>query len=160
MTKPIATQVSDLMRSVDAYAFDYANQGKLAPSRRVLDQELTSALTGAQCQEGQVFGIIDPDYGRVFTSARLFAWNYGYSLCPQGSFTRDLDLLMVPWTEQARPEVLHILDQLAEDCDLRLLDRQPTEKPHGRLTWTLVFKKFASPRFVDFSVFPAKAKNG
>lgn len=49
----------------------------------------------------QVFGIIDPDYGRVFTMARLLAWQYGYSCCVQGSFTRDLDLLLTPWTEQA-----------------------------------------------------------
>lgn len=43
------------------------------------------------------FGIIDPDYARIYSQVRIIAWQYGYSCSAQGSFTRDLDLLLVPW---------------------------------------------------------------
>lgn len=62
---------------------------------------------------------------------------------------------MVPWTESAAPNVDPILEMLAESCDLRILAKEPTIRPHGRRTWTLVFKKFGDPRYVDLSIFPA-----
>lgn len=106
------------------------------------------------------YGIIDPDYARVFTIARCIAWSEGYALTMHGSFTRDLDLLAVPWTEKATdPEhlVRRIVGNL-EDLDLLVKDpnarSQATLKPHGRLAWTLTFKAFGDPRFVDLSVTP------
>ena len=109
---------------------------------------------------GPVYGIIDPDYARVFSVARCIAWSEGYALLMHGSFTRDLDLLAVPWTDRAT-DAEHLVRRivLALD-DLRLLVKDPnvtsqaTEKPHGRLAWTLVFKTFGDPRFVDLSVMP------
>jgi hypothetical protein len=109
------------------------------------------------------YGIIDPDYARVFTIARCVAWSEGYALTMHGSFTRDLDLLAVPWTEKAtEPEhlVRRIVSNL-DDLDLLVKDQkassQATEKPHGRLAWTLTFKAFGDPRFVDLSVMPRAA---
>ena len=102
----------------------------------------------------QVFGIIDPDYARIYTQARLLAWQYGYSCCAQGSFTRDLDLLLTPWAEQAWAERLpQIVALLAEAAGLRVLG-EPSAKPHGRMAWTLVFPGFGDPRYVDVSGFP------
>lgn len=97
--------------------------------------------------------IIDPDYARIFTKARLLAWTYGYSCCVQGSLTRDLDLLLTPWTEQARPEALStIVTMLAESEGLKI-NGEPSEKPHGRRAWTLLFSEPNDPRFVDVSGF-------
>lgn len=44
--------------------------------------------------------IADPDYARIFTQARILAWQYGYACLAHGSFTRDLDLLLVPWADR------------------------------------------------------------
>lgn len=106
--------------------------------------------------QGEVaaYGIIDPDYARVFTIARCLAWAEGYSLAMQGSFTRDLDLLAVPWTDSAcEPE--HLARRIEEAASLRITHpSKDGEKPHGRLVWTMKFKTFGDPRFVDLSIMP------
>lgn len=101
------------------------------------------------------FGVIDPDYARVFTIARCIAWSYGYALMMHGSFTRDLDLLAVPWTNEASADPRQLVNLLAQDCDLNIQKADPSEKAHGRLVWTLTFKAFGDPRFIDFGVMPA-----
>lgn len=110
--------------------------------------------------EPHAYGIIDPDYARVFSVARCIAWSEGYALVMHGSFTRDLDLVALPWEESAtEPEHLVKRITLALD-DLSLLVKKPGEpsqatvKPHGRLAWTFTFKTFGDPRFVDLSVMP------
>jgi hypothetical protein len=110
--------------------------------------------SAAPVDAGAVFGVIDPDYARIFTKARLLAWSYGYSCCVQGSFTRDLDLLMVPWADHATAASLgRIVAMLADSESLRI-NGEPSKRPHGRLSWTLLFPAFGDPRFVDVSAFP------
>ena len=101
------------------------------------------------------FGIIDPDYARIFTKARIHAWTYGYSCCVQGSLTRDLDLLLVPWTDAASTDISQLVRHFASIAELNILG-EPARKPHGRLTWTLMLPGFGENRWVDLSVFPAK----
>lgn len=101
----------------------------------------------------QVFGIIDPDYARVFTQARIIAWSYGYACLAHGSFTRDLDLLLVPWTDKAQADdVDYFAPRIAEAAGLTVSPKQPSIRPHGRKTWTLLFPGFADARWVDLSV--------
>lgn len=100
---------------------------------------------------GQVFGIIDPDYARVFTQARIVAWQYGYACLAHGSFTRDLDLLLVPWAETFGRPVDAIVQHLANVTGLKL-QGPPSDKPHGRKAWSLVFPAFEDVRWVDVSV--------
>jgi hypothetical protein len=102
------------------------------------------------------YGIVDPDYARIFTVARALAWNEGYAIAMQGSFTRDLDLVALPWTDQAR-EPEHLVRRIADACDLRDVSGNPGKKPHGRLAWSLMFKGFGDPRYVDLSIFPRAA---
>ena len=103
--------------------------------------------------DGLPYGVIDPDYARVFTIARAMAWNEGYAIMMHGSFTRDLDLLAVPWTDRAcDPE--HLVKRIETATGLMRNGHPPTAKPHGRKAWTLLFPKFADPRFVDLSVMP------
>lgn len=110
--------------------------------------------------KGLPFGIIDPDYARVYTQARIIAWQYGYACVMHGSFTRDLDLLLVPWeTRACNVVILQILRMIAAACDLRInadKDGDPkfTEKPHGRKAVTLHFPGFDDRRWVDISVMP------
>lgn len=113
------------------------------------------------------YGIIDPDYARIFTISRCLAWSEGYALLFHGSFTRDLDLIAVPWTNAAC-EPRKLVKRVIMDCkNLEYLQKsnpQETEegspKEHGRLAWTLVFKAFGDPRFVDFSVMPRLNQQG
>lgn len=119
----------------------------------------------AEGVKGLPFGIIDPDYARVFTQARIIAWQYGYACVMHGSFTRDLDLLMVPWEGRARENHEQILKMIAQACDLRFRDGEEdiykskadfTDKPHGRKACSLFFRKFGDARWVDVSFMPCK----
>jgi hypothetical protein len=107
--------------------------------------------------------ILDPDYARIFTQARIIAWQYGYACVAHGSYTRDLDLLLVPWTDEAHGNDEQLLKLIADACDLRFRDGvEPvykaqvdwTEKPHGRRACSLYFKAANDRRWVDISVMP------
>lgn len=115
---------------------------------------------------GPVYGIIDPDYARVYTQARIVAWQYGYACVMHGSFTRDLDLLLVPWTDQAGDNHDQLLRLIAQAAFLQFKDGQQdiikskidwTKKPHGRKACSLYFRGFGDRRWVDISVIPCKA---
>lgn len=104
------------------------------------------------------YGIIDPDYARIFTIARCVAWGGGYALMMHGSFTRDLDLLATPWEDRAcAPE--RLIERIEHATGLRHNGHAPGDKPHGRRVWTLLLPTFGDPRFVDFSVTPRFAKD-
>ena len=96
-------------------------------------EQATSVEAVARGKEppGQVYGIICPDYGRIFTIARAMAWQDGYACCMQGSFTRDLDLLLVPWAEPARADSEILIKRIAEAAGLKI-NGKPGSKPHGR----------------------------
>lgn len=108
--------------------------------------------------EGLPWGIIDPDYARIFTRARIVAWQYGFALLMHGSFTRDLDLLLVPWEDRASDKMAElVVKRIANECKLKLRDT-PDEaaarlKPHGRKAYTL-FLPDDNVRWVDLSVMP------
>lgn len=115
-------------------------------------ERLKAALAQEEQEPVAHYGIIDPDYARVFTMARCIAWSEGYALAMHGSFTRDLDMIAVPWTDTAcDPEKL--VARIADVADLSV-NGKPGKKPHGRLAYTLMFKGFADPRWVDLSVLP------
>ena len=107
--------------------------------------------------------ILDPDYARIFTQARVIAWNYGYTCAVIGSYTRDLDLLLVPWTEQATANHDQLLKLIAQSCGLRFRDGQEdilkakpdyTDKPHGRKSCSLFFTGAYDRRWVDIGIMP------
>ena len=113
--------------------------------------------------------VIDPDYSAFIVRARIIAKQEGYALAIHGSTTRDLDLIAVPWTKEARsPQALTArIDfntgwrrQRADGTRCEIGERvEPTAKEHGRLVWTFMPEGFADPRFVDFSVIPPNSKD-
>lgn len=101
----------------------------------------------------QAYGIIDPDYARIFTIARCLAWAEGYALAMHGSFTRDLDLIAVPWASHAcAPE--HLAKRVETAAGLKITVPPKNDKPHNRLVWTMTLPEFGDPRFVDLSIIP------
>lgn len=126
----------------DGDAMETANEEKAELQRMV----------EAMALEQPAFGVIDPDYARIYTQARIVAWSHGYSCCAQGSFTRDLDLLLVPWTPEAKASVNHVIAHIADVCGLRI-QGAPGAKPHGRMAWTLMLPGFGEVRWVDLSAF-------
>lgn len=106
--------------------------------------------------------IQDPDYARIFTKARCVARSYGYALLVHGTMTRDLDLLCVPWTEEARVDPYIVVLNILQTCEmhgLELKEKEPTEKPHGRIVYTLTFQEFGDPRWIDLSFFRPKQED-
>lgn len=102
--------------------------------------------------DGLAYGITDPDYALIFTIAREIAWAEGYALAMHGSFTRDLDLIAVPWADRVcDPE--HLVNRIVDAAGLRNKSHSnPGVKPHGRLAWTLHLPEFGDSRWVDLSV--------
>ena len=94
----------------------------------------------------------DADYGRIFTQARIIAWQYGFALLTHGSRTRDLDVLMVPWEDRAYAKIVPaVINRIAQVCGLSVKG-EPTDKPHGRKAYTLFLPD--GVRWVDLSVVP------
>lgn len=97
--------------------------------------------------------ILDPDYARIFTQARIVAWQYGYACVAHGSFTRDLDLLLVPWEERAaKIDAELVVKRIAGVAGLSL-QGPPNDKPLGRKAWSLLLPGFSEVRWVDVSAF-------
>lgn len=116
-------------------------------------QDARDAIAAAPQPEDACYGIIDPDYARIYTIARCLAWSEGYALTLHGSFTRDLDLVAVPWADRCcDPE--HLVRRIVDAAGLHEHHTPPSVRPHGRLTWTLHLPGFGDPRWVDLSVLP------
>jgi hypothetical protein len=108
-----------------------------------------------QKESGAVYGIIDPDYGRIYTMVRKLAWEEGYAIGLHGSFTRDLDMIAVPWEAGRRCNPEKLVARILQATGLKEAHGNPGIKPHGRLVWTLLLPEFGDPRFVDLSIMPA-----
>lgn len=85
---------------------------------------------------------------------------HGYALAIHGSLTRDLDLIAVPWTDEADgPEQL--VQAIIEAAGGYLVERpksdhfpgvrDPAQKPHGRLAWSI---HLGGGPYLDLSVMP------
>lgn len=86
------------------------------------------------------------------------AERHGYALAVHGSLATDLDLIAVPWTEDATgPQEL--AEAVAEAVHGKIVS-PGTEKPHGRLAYTIcIGPEFTGPH-VDLSVMPRKERGG
>ena len=101
-------------------------------------------------------------YATMLSNLRDFARAYGYCLAVHGSMQTDLDLVAIPWIENAKDPHEFIRD-MCETFDLAVFERDtpnPQEKPHGRLSWGLQSSslglKYAGQTYIDISVMPMK----
>lgn len=146
-------EVREFVRSV----LVYAQAAQTAPDHLPDARKMIALLSHGGPREQpshQVFGIIDPDYATAFTKTRIAAWQHGYAITLHGSFTRDLDLVAVPWTDRACD-----VETLVAAIEYRTcLKRQGpcTDKPHGRKAVSLLFPAFEDPRWIDLSIMPRR----
>lgn len=91
---------------------------------------------------------IAPAYAVIVPMLAHAARPHGYAVAVHGSLQRDLDLVAIPWVEDAAdPHVL--VEALQQVCKGKLIG--PEQKPHGRLAWSIVL---AGGAYVDLSVMP------
>lgn len=90
-------------------------------------------------------------YVCLLPSLKAAARSKGYALGLHGSLTTDMDLIAVPWADDAdSPEAL--VAALAACFDGYIQHDSPQPKPHGRMAWSIHFK-IGGP-YLDVSVMP------
>lgn len=94
----------------------------------------------------------------IYPALAAKARELGYALALHGSVQRDLDLIAIPWTDEA-VEPIVLINGLCEEFDLETNHplREPGIKPHGRLAWTIPLWWGA---YLDVSVMPRNVNKG
>lgn len=104
-----------------------------------------------------------PAYAIIYHGLCDIARPLGYALAIHGSVLTDLDLIAVPWVDDAvEPEILK--DAIKNHCGMCLVNIDangnehdiPRRKPHGRKAWKLFMDAGGS---VDLSVLPKIKEN-
>lgn len=99
-----------------------------------------------------------PAYACIYHGLAEVARGYGYALAIHGTVLTDLDLIAVPWTDDAlcAESVMKAIRDHCGRCGINLDEHskehpEPTKKPHGRLAWKLHMEAGGA---VDLSVMP------
>ena len=95
-------------------------------------------------------------YCKTINPLREAARALGYALTVHGSIKRDIDLVAIPWTDEAvdaktladalLAETEKVIGFAVYGCDGPF----PRPKPHGRMCWTIHF----NGTYIDLSVMP------
>lgn len=99
-------------------------------------------------------------YTMLYPSLVRVAREHGYALALHGSMATDMDLIAVPWTDEAtdaetliealRASVQGVIRYSQEE---QAGDPVPRHRPHGRLCWPIFLDEHGSP-YLDVSVMP------
>jgi len=95
-------------------------------------------------------------YATYYGILKPIAEECGYALALHGSFSRDMDLILIPWIEDPKP-VLEVLNKWADRigevkcCDSKLPYSSTGLKPHGRVAYTI---PTGGGGYIDVSVMP------
>lgn len=104
--------------------------------------------------------MIAPWYMMAYTKLDRIAWRHGYALALHGSMARDLDLVAIPWTEDAdAPEKLiaAFVRFVAGKASVKVAASKPYAKPHGRVAYTLPIG--FDGHYLDISIMPRLKKS-
>lgn len=104
--------------------------------------------------------MIAPWYVMAYTKLERLAWRHGYALALHGSMARDLDLIAVPWTDDAdSPEKLleSFRRFIVKNAQVNLKIGSATAKPHGRQGYVIPIGH--DGHYLDLSIMP-RVKNG
>ncbi len=100
-----------------------------------------------------------PSYAMIYPMLCEIARPLGYALTLHGSMNRDMDLVAIPWVDDAKePEALveAIRERIEGFTDW---DKDPgSKKPHGRRCWLIWFKgvdfAMGGGCCIDLSIMP------
>jgi hypothetical protein len=98
-------------------------------------------------------------YAALIDPIRKVARQFGYAVAQHGTLARDIDLLAVPWSEEAVDpqllvEAIAELVKAYEGGRFGIIDGDcPRAKPHGRLAWSIHGWAF----YIDLSIMPRAA---
>lgn len=104
-----------------------------------------------KAQKAYIATVID----EILPPLRRAAKAEGYAIAVHGSLARDIDLVAIPWVDHARdPKLLvaTIRGILAGIFGACYVSAEPTQKPQGRLAWTLHSHTMTAE--IDLSVMP------
>jgi hypothetical protein len=103
-------------------------------------------------------------YAVTWAEIRQVAREYGYALTLHGSLSRDLDVVAIPWIDDAGDE-LDMLHAICEKVGGYIPKDEPSFKPHGRKSWVICLggasAEFDSSEFatyIDISIMPKNPK--
>ena len=94
-------------------------------------------------------------YAVLYESFRKVAIDLGYTLALHGSMSKDMDLIAVAWTEEAKP-VKSLIEAISNEIGDTVWKEHhfiSEEKPHGRIAYTL---SIMGEYFIDLSIIPPK----
>ena len=98
-------------------------------------------------------------YAQLLPEIREVGKKLGYAIAIHGTMARDLDLLAVPWVENASPAI-DLVNAIRDAVggfvigDLKNrgeVNDKPTVQSHGRLSWNICW---GGKPFIDLSVMP------
>lgn len=94
-------------------------------------------------------------YRRILPWLQMAARHHGYALLLHGSTMRDMDLVAVPWMQDAisGAELVRVFRWIADSCQIT----GPYTKPHGRMCWVLLLyeeRPDGQLMYIDLSVMP------
>lgn len=98
-------------------------------------------------------------YAVLYNSMKTAALELGYTLAMHGSMRTDMDLIAVPWVEDAKS--VEELVKAINGCigksvwsEHNLTNKE--EKPHGRVTYTL---SIMGDWYIDLSIIKPKSQS-
>lgn len=100
--------------------------------------------------------MISPWYALIFKDIERIGNRFGYAIAIHGSLQRDLDLIAIPWTDDAEPKekLLEALKKYMAGKGIDYKIAEPTQKPHGRLSYILSVGIYSNGMYIDLSVMP------
>ncbi len=90
-----------------------------------------------------------PDIAQI----KALGYEKGYNMIVHGSLERDLDIVAVPWTEEAIGNK-DLVDHLCAGLNAKVVDM--TRKPHGRYAFNLQIDGYY--KLIDLSIMPLVRK--
>lgn len=107
-------------------------------------------------------------YAKYYFYLKEIAEKFGYNLLVHGSMNRDLDLVAIPWTEEAT-EPDPMIEELAKFLGARILDQSYQNRncfPHGRMSYIINLNRGGKwneykdkQYYLDISVMPRAINN-
>lgn len=94
-------------------------------------------------------------YANYFNIMQGIAREHGYALALHGSFVRDMDLVAIPWVEQARPHadlikaLFEVVGWTHDEDTAERVYQERVEKPHGRTAYAI---PTGGGSYVDLSI--------